>query len=357
MATPYFLSDGGNLLLDGTPIIGMFFRSPERNAELRKFSRFMANATYNYGSIHQFALESPLELLNQKRIQSVVYEGMQISLPDIDSLKKEAYVVYDDSLLEHEQVVDILKVKAGLSHNFLDYQIKFNLVTMMLPSYIFSLSSRNSVHAVDMTKLKIFNYTYLNFNHFSRSLNDSIGQNVKSMIRLNLLTVCYETLRQKKPLPFIINPPGAFIRRLSSEQKQAVAQIISDSVYEIWGDTQIHGIVEGAISEWILLNPDFWRLETIIPHNIHFVQADVCHIAEELWKKRGILSPIPMMGAAIGAIGNAALGNHAERALDEFLFRACGGIHGLVGSLRYNPDICILPLSQIIAEMGRSPSI
>ena len=351
MKEPYFLSTGDTLILDDTPIIGMFRRSRERNAELRKFARFMANGPHNRGLIHQFALESPLELLNQGKIQSVVYEETEIPLPHIDSLKKESYVVYDDSSLEHDDVVNILKVKAGLPHRHLDNPMRFNLVTMMLPSYIYR---KDSANAVDMTKIKILNYTYLNFNHFGYSLDDSIRQNVKSMIRLNLLTVCYEALRQKKHLPFIINPPGAFIRSLSDEQKEAVAQIISDSISEIGRDRQIHEIVNGAISEWILLHPDFWRSRPVVPHMIHCVQADVCHIAEELWKKCEALCPIPMMGAPTGAIGNGALGDHAERALDEFLFRACGGIHGLVGSLRYNPDISILPLSQIVAEMERS---
>jgi len=354
MKEPYFSSTEGKLMLDGTPISGLFSRSPERNAELRRFARFMVNGPHDHGSIYQFAPESPLELWNQGRIRSIEYEGIQIPLPDIDSLKKEAYVVYDDSSLQYDQVVDILKVKAGLSGSFLDYQMKCNLVTMMLPSSIFHFAGRNSVNTVETTNLKILNYTYLNFNHFSDSSNHSIRQNVKAMIRLNLLTVCYEALRQKKFLPFIVNPPGAFIRSLSSEQQKSVSAIISDSVHELLHDTKIHGIVGGAISEWILLNADFWRLSAVTPHTVHFVHADVCHIAAELWKKRGVLCPIPMMGHPLGAIGNGALGNHAERALDEFLFRACGGIHGIVGSLRYNPDICILPLSQVVTEMEKS---
>jgi hypothetical protein len=345
MKEPYFSSTDETLVLDGIPINAMHRRSRERNAELRKFARFMTNGSYNHGSIHQFADDSPLELLNQGRIQSVIYEGTEISLPDIDSLKKESYVVYDDSALDSDQVVDILQVRAGLSHRFLHNRMKLNLVTMMLPSYLFDRDNDGAVH---MAKIKIINYTYLNFNNFSHSLDDSMRQNVASMIRLNLLTVCYESLRQKKRLPFLINPPGAFIRSLNDKQKAVVAQIISDSVSEVGNDKQIQGIVENGISEWILLNPDFWVSRPVIPHKVHYVKADVCQIALKLWKKNGALCPVPMMGAPTGAIGNGALGNHAEKALDEFLFRASGGIHGLVGSLCYNPEIKILPLSQIV---------
>jgi gamma-glutamylcyclotransferase (GGCT)/AIG2-like uncharacterized protein YtfP len=351
MREPYFSSTEDTLILDGTPIKGMFRRSKERNAELRKFTRFMANGPHKHGSIYQFAHESPLDQLGQGRIQSVVYEGTEIPLPHIDSLKNEAYVVYDDSSIHHDQVEAILKAKAGLPHRLLDDHMKFNLVTMMLPSYIYK---KDGAHSATMMKIKIFNYTYLNFNSFSSSLGGAMRQNVTSMIRLNLLTVCYEAQQQRKHLPFIINPPGAFVRRLSTEQKGTVAQIISDAVSEIGCDKQIHGIVSDTISEWIFLRPDFWSSRPDIPHRVHFVQADVCDIAEQLWKKHRVLCPLPMMGAPTGAIGNGALGDHAERALDEFLFRTCGGIHGIVGSLRYNPTVSILPLSQIVSEMERS---
>lgn len=349
MKEPYFSSTDETLVLDGIPINAMHRRSRERNAELRNFARFMANGSYSHGSIHQFADDSPLGLLNQGRIQSIVYEGGEIPLPDLGSLKKESYVVYDDSALDCGQVVDILRIKAGLSHNFLHNRTKLNLVTMMLPSYIFDKDNNDAVH---MAKIKIINYTYLNFNNFSHSLDDSMRQSVTSMIRLNLLTVCYESLRQKKLLPFLVNPPGAFIRNLNDRQKAVVAQIIADSVSEVGNDRRMQGIVENGISEWILLNPDFWVSRPIIPRKVHYVKADVCQIALELWKKHGALCPIPMMGAPTGAIGNGALGNHAEKALDEFLFRACGGIHGLAGSLRYNPEIKILPLSQIVAQLA-----
>jgi len=349
MKEPYFSSTDETLVLDSISISAMHRRSPERNAELRKFARFMANGPGSHGSIHQFAGDSPLELLNQGKMQSIVFEGAETPLPDLDSLKKESYVVYDDSALDYDHVVDILRVKAGLSHCFLHNRMKLNLVTMMLSSYIYHIENDGAVH---MTKIKIINYTYLNFNNYSHSLDDSMRQNVKSMIRLNLLTVCYESQRQKKRLPFLINPPGAFIRNLSDKQKGVVVQIISDSVSEVGSDRQIQGIIENGISEWILLNPDFWDPRLVIPHSVHFVKADVCQIALELWKKHGALCPLPMMGAPMGAIGNGALGDHAERALDEFLFRACGGIHGLVGSLRYNPEIKILPLSKIVAQLA-----
>ncbi|MDD3473827.1 MAG: hypothetical protein PHS86_13680 [Syntrophaceae bacterium] len=349
MKEPYFSSIDGTLVLDEIPINAIHRRSRERNAELRKFARFMANGSHSRGSIHQFEDDGPLGLLNQGKIRSVIYEGAEIPLPDIESLKKESYVVYDDTALDSDQVVDILNVKASLSHRFLHYLMKLNLVTMMLPSYIFDRDDDGAVH---MEKIKIINYTYLNFNNFSHSLDDSMRQNVTSMIRLNLLTVCYESLQQKKRLPFLINPPGAFIRSLNDKQKEAAAQIISDSVSEVGNDRQIQGIVENGISEWILLNPDFWVSRPVIPHMAHCVKADVCQIALELWKKHGALCPVPMMGAPTGAIGNGALGNHAEKALDEFLFRACGGIHGLAGNLRYNPDIKIRPLSQIMARLA-----
>jgi len=345
MKKPYFSSTDDTLALDGTPISANHRRSQERNAELRKFARFMANGPHRRGSIHQFEDDSPLGLLNQGKIRSVIYEGAKIPLHDVESLKKESYVVYDDTALDSDQVVDILKVKAGLSHRFLHDLMKLNLVTMMLPSYIFDRDDDGAVH---MAKTKIINYTYLNFNNFSHSLDDSMRQNVTSMIRLNLLTVCYESLQQKKRLPFLINPPGAFIRSLNDKQKEVVAQILSDSVSEVGNDGEIQGIIENGISEWILLNPDFWGPRPVIPHKVHYVKADVCQIALELWKRHGALCPIPMMGAPTGAIGNGALGNHAEKALDEFLFRACGGIHGLAGSVRYNPEIKILPLSQIV---------
>lgn len=78
---------------------------------------------------------------------------------------------------------------------------------------------------------------------------------------------------------------------------------------------------------------------------------------EELWESSGILCSTPMMGAPKRVIGNAALGDHAGRALDEFLFRTCGGIHGLVGSLHYNLDICVFSLNQIVTEMGSMLSV
>jgi hypothetical protein len=76
----------------------------------------------------------------------------------------------------------------------------------------------------------------------------------------------------------------------------------------------------------------------------------------ELWKAHGVLCPIPMMGDPLGAVGNRALGNHSNKALDEYLFRACGGIHGLVGSIRYNPDMSVFPLSRILEDLEESPT-
>ena len=78
-------------------------------------------------------------------------------------------MVYDDSSLEHDQVMDILKFKAGLSHYLPDSRMNSNLVTMMLPSCLYS---RDGADAINATKIKILDYTYLNFNHYKHSLND-----------------------------------------------------------------------------------------------------------------------------------------------------------------------------------------
>lgn len=202
-----------------------------------------------------------------------------------------------------------------------------------------------------MMDLRIINFTYPHFAHFGHALNGSLQSNVRSMIRLNVLATCREALRQGKPLPFIVNPPGAFIRSLAPEQVRCVAEMISESLADIWNETGLRPVMDALISEWILLKPDFWPpLSGRLP-TIHRVSADFLHIAESLWLTHGAACPVPMMGEPLGAIGNGALGEHANHAVDEFLFRACGGIHGLTGSLRYNPDMPVLPLSRVITEL------
>ena len=348
----YFSSHNGELFLDGKLINTVTTRTYEKNDELRKFARNMANSPSYSGFIYEFARESPLEKLNQGSIKSVEYNGQEIQLPDISKLKKDAFVVYDDVHLLPDEVEQILRLKAGFSNRSIDYDMPSNLLTMILPSFNFDFSIPNNPDALDQANMKIFTYTNLNFRHFKNHLDDDVQENMNSMIRLNLLALCYEAGRQKKPLPFIVNPPGAFIRHLAPHQKQEVAQIILNAASGIWRDKHLQKITQGRISEWILLNHTFWPTDSIMPQKAHLVRADVCHIAEELWKKCGVLCPVPMMGEPLGAIGNAALGNHANKALDEFLFRVCGGIHGLVGSLRYNHDLSIFPLSRIIKEMG-----
>ncbi|MBF0103675.1 MAG: hypothetical protein HQK77_22475, partial [Desulfobacterales bacterium] len=154
MKETYFLTEEDNLILDGTPIKEIILRSHEQNDELRKFARFMVNDADRYGSIDKFAPNSPLELLNQGKIESIMYKGNHIILPDINSLKKEAYIVYDDDLMTDDQVKDFLNVKAGLSNSFLNFQDRFNLITMMLPSYLY-LSCRDNTTSVVMTKIKV----------------------------------------------------------------------------------------------------------------------------------------------------------------------------------------------------------
>ncbi|HPW36940.1 MAG TPA: hypothetical protein PK528_14060 [Syntrophorhabdus sp.] len=118
--------------------------------------------------------------------------------------KKESYVIYDDSALDSDQIVDILKIRAGLSYRFLQNWMKLNLVTMILPSYTFDKDDDGAVY---MAKILIINYIYLNVNNFNYSLNDSMRQNFTSMIHLNLLTVCYESLQQKSASHSILNRP------------------------------------------------------------------------------------------------------------------------------------------------------
>lgn len=353
MTKPYFKSGDAELKLDGAPINGDFSRPLEMTEALRAFARFMVNGEFHYGSVHEFAERSPMGELNHGKSQHILYKGKMLQFPDIKRLKREAYVVYDDSALEPNDVQKILKVKAGLSRDFLNFPMKFNLLTMMLPSYKFDLSNSNNSDPIAGTEIRIFTYTYLNFSHYP--LDHAMEQNVKSMIRLNLLTVCYEASRQKRPLPFIVNPPGAFIRHLPPEKKAKVVQIISDAVSNLWHEQQIQAIVNKWISEWILLQPDFWALGKAVPENVHLAWADVGSIAEELWKIEQALCPVPMMGDPLGPIGNGALGNHANKALDEYLFRACGAIHGLIGSIRYNPDISIFPLRRIVGELKVLP--
>lgn len=353
MARPYFSSDNTELRLDNAPIRGNFKKPPKVTEELRAFARFMVNGKSRYGSIHKFDDGSPLEELNQGKIDKVVYENRTAQLPDINRSKKEAYIVYDDSALELEQVHDILEIKADLSDPYIEDSMKVNLVTMMLPSYKFDLFNGSDTGFIEGTEIRIFAYTYPHFSHYP--LDQAMEQNVKSMIRLNMLTVCYEALRQKKPLPFIVNPPGAFVSHFNYDQKEKVAKMISEAMSDIWNDEQLQQITNKRISEWILLrpHPPFWLSTPRTSVNAHLVWADVCDIAVELWKAHEVLCPIPMMGDPLGSVGNRALGNHSNRALDEYLFRACGGIHGLVGSIRYNPDISIFPLSRIVRELKK----
>lgn len=353
MASPYFSSDNRELRLDNAAICGNFKKSPEMTEELRAFARFMVNGKSRYGSIYKFDDGSPLEELNQGKKDQVVSGNRAVQLPDINRFKKEAYIVYDDSALEPEQVHDILEIKAGLSDVYIEDSMKVNLVTMMLPSFKFDLFNGSDTGYIEGTEVRIFAYTYPHFSHYR--LDQVMEQNVKSMIRLNMLTVCYEALRQKKPLPYIVNPPGAFVKPLNDIQKEKVARMISEAMSDIWNDEQLQGITNKRISEWILLrpHPPFWSSISRTPGNVHLVWADVCDIALELWKASGVLCPIPMMGDPLGAVGNRALGNHSNKALDEYLFRACGGVHGLVGSIRYNPDIPIFPLSWIVRELKK----
>jgi hypothetical protein len=356
MASPYFSSDNTELRLDNAPIRGNFRRPPKVTEELRAFARFMANGKFRYGSIYKFGDGSPLEDLSQGKLDKVVYGNRTAQLPDINRFKKEAYIVYDDSALELERVHDILKIKAGLSDPYIEDSMKVNLVTMMLPSYKFDLFNWTTTGSIEGTEIRIFAYTYPHFSHYP--LDKTMEQNVKSMVRLNMLTVCYEALRQEKPLPFIVNPPGAFVSRLNYSEKEKVAQMISHAVSDILNDEQLQEITNKFISDWVLLSPHppFWSSTSRTPGNVHLVWADVCDIAVELWKAHGVLCPIPMMGDPLGSVGNRALGNHSNKALDEYLFRTCGGIHGLVGSIRYNPDMSVFPLSRILEDLEESPT-
>ena len=351
MSGPYFVADQERLFLDGSPIEDRISRSQACNDALRQFARFMVNGPEERGSIHQFASGSPLMQLNNGDLQTLDHEGVTYRLPDINLLKREACAIYDDALVDHSQAREILRVKAGLQHRPPDKPLAGNLVTLMLPSRLCLLPADHGVKPAGMMEIRIVNFTYPHFAHFSHTLKSSLQANVRSMIRLNVLATCREAHRQGKPLPFIVNPPGAFVRSLTPAQVRSVAEMISESLADIWSETGLRPVLDALISEWILLKPDFWPpLSGRLPP-LHRVNADILHIAESLWLRHGAACPVPMMGEPLGAVGNGALGEHANHAVDEFLFRACGGIHGLTGSLRYNPDMTILPLSRVIAEL------
>lgn len=351
MSERYFTSSDGALLLDGERIQPHQARTPEENHPLRMFARFMANDTDTHGSVHEFAPGSPLAQLNQGTLRSVEYAGRRIELPDIESQKKQAYAVFDDARLSAEQARALLRLKAGLDRRFLTFGAQFNLLTLMLPAQTLAPWQRSD--PANPVPLRILAYTYPRFRE-AADLGDPTRENLRAMIRLNLLTVCFEARRQRRPLPFLVNPPGAFLRGLAEDEKNRVAQQLSDVVEDLRSDVALRSAVGDAVSEWILLIPSFWKLRRPPDPDLHLVQADIQVIAEELWRRRGVECPIPMMGDPAGAIGNGALGNFANSAVDEFLFRLCGGTQGLVGSVRYHPDLRVLPVSEVVQAIGRT---
>ncbi|MDA9231115.1 hypothetical protein N9O56_00900 [Rickettsiales bacterium] len=392
MSKNYFIASGSNLMMaaeakakaETEAKISQFLpRDKDTNDKLRAAARSAFGSERGQGTLGYIKNGcndgSPLDKLNKGTEVDDMFSGM--TQDKFNGLKQNVRLFYDsDRLKKKKWIQNILNAKVGKStaqgHNH-------NLFTFTAESRLFLGS--NGLPKDSTTPFTALNFTYLKFNdvakggakkHFSENnLKNYAKENTKRMIALNMKAVAHNSVEQglENGLPFILNPPGAFASRLSTCQQENLAQSITDSFIEAVNKVDVAKISEvivlkgggrgkdgGFFTEAQLnIMKAACKEKALVMHG--GVDADMVSIAENFYKKTGKPCPIPIMGEPLGGVGNGALSNSCNKAVDEFLYRAALGLHGITASCTHNPNhfnvdkALAVPFGQTSVSVGTSP--
>ena len=333
-------SNNETLFIGAGAVKGFAPRSQEDNARLRGYLRSRVNGARAHGELASPQPDSPLV--------------QEFARGQYEEFCQNARVYYDPALGE-AAAKDVMSCKAGTPVVGGLNKDNANLVTFTLPTMLHKWVDGRDMHRP--VPAVMLNFTYQKFNDSSGEywtrpgcsgdLTKDAKENLEKMIKLNLLAVAKEGERQGKPVPFILNYPGAYIRDLSPESEAVVKREIATAFAKVLENKEVQGAIAGHVSDFIVIggrgicgdrnNSNLMEQSAgSASKPIHFVNAEMVDIAKRIWEVNKVACPLPMMGEPLGAIGNGGVGNRAESAVDEFFARACGGVHCLVGNGRYN---------------------
>ncbi|GDX36839.1 hypothetical protein LBMAG18_13500 [Alphaproteobacteria bacterium] len=171
---------------------------------------------------------------------------------------------------------------------------------------------------------------------------EKIKKDINEVLRINILAVVEEAKKQKKPIPFILNIPNAFLAGLPAKTKHQLKIIIAEELNIL--KRQYYQQVDEHISEFIVVGGSAWdsdkgnnksvveifKDENYEYASTHVVNADMISIASALHKK-DIICPLPMMANPSDSIGCQYVDvGFSLSAFDEMLARATGGLHRAV---------------------------
>jgi hypothetical protein len=203
--------------------------------------------------------------------------------------------------------------------------------TMIVPSNLYHMMDAPATVINPPVPILALGFTYPEFKFTGKTkIVDAQVRQLENMLRVNMLAVYREAERIKKPLPFILNAPGAFVAGLEDAQIEIVKNLIFDKFYQIKArlSSEFQDF-DDSISESVVIGPWTDTVKEAIGkmEKVNHYEIDLIDFAVKFYKKHKDPLPLPMMLHPTRHVGNGAFSDGAGKAFDENLVRCCLGEH------------------------------